>query len=194
MKYSRYWVFLGSYGAMFFMTFVSCFLGQFILYILPEQYMKFGAAILFFIFGGKSLYDVLIKKQEEDDNEEIEKEMEELNQKLTQKTKDIEEIQTSNQKVKNQVFVVEGYIVASQTFLQIFLGEWGDKSQITTIAMSASYDPIRVFVGSVIAHALCSATAVTGGRYISSFVSEKLLTIFGGIVFIFFGIFTLYNL
>jgi putative Ca2+/H+ antiporter (TMEM165/GDT1 family) len=79
MKYSRYWVFLGSYGAMFFMTFVSCFLGQFILLILPEYYMKFGAALLFLVFGIKNLYEGFLNKQEDDESEEIEKEMEELN-------------------------------------------------------------------------------------------------------------------
>jgi putative Ca2+/H+ antiporter (TMEM165/GDT1 family) len=60
--------------------------------------------------------------------------------------------------------------------------------------MSASYDPFKVFLGSAIAHCLCSGIAVTGGRYISSYVSERLLTIFGGFIFIAFGIFTLANL
>ena len=57
MKYSRNWVFIGSAGAMFLMTFISCFLGQFILFFLPELYMKIGAALLFFAFGGKALYE-----------------------------------------------------------------------------------------------------------------------------------------
>lgn len=60
MKYSRNWVFIGSAGAMLVMTFVSCFLGQFILYILPEFYMKLGAALLFFAFGIKALYEGVV--------------------------------------------------------------------------------------------------------------------------------------
>ena len=60
--------------------------------------------------------------------------------------------------------------------------------------MSASYDPMMVFLGSFVAHAVCSGVAVTGGRYVANYVSERLLTIFGGALFVIFGIITIYNL
>jgi putative Ca2+/H+ antiporter (TMEM165/GDT1 family) len=51
-----------------------------------------------------------------------------------------------------------------QTFTLTFLAEWGDRSQIATIALASAKDPYGVTVGGVLGHAMCSAVAVMGGR------------------------------
>ncbi|CAF9909177.1 MAG: hypothetical protein HETSPECPRED_008866 [Heterodermia speciosa] len=60
-----------------------------------------------------------------------------------------------------------------QTFIMTFLGEWGDRSQIATIAMAAGSDYWWVTGGAVTGHALCTAGAVIGGRAIAGRVSLR---------------------
>jgi putative Ca2+/H+ antiporter (TMEM165/GDT1 family) len=60
-----------------------------------------------------------------------------------------------------------------QTFVMTFLGEWGDRSQIATIAMAAGQDYWWVTLGAVLGHACCTGVAVIGGRAIAGKVSLK---------------------
>ena len=60
-----------------------------------------------------------------------------------------------------------------QTFVMTFLGEWGDRSQIATIAMAAGQDYWWVTGGATTAHLLCTAAAVVGGRAIAGRVSLR---------------------
>ena len=61
-----------------------------------------------------------------------------------------------------------------QTFVMTFLGEWGDRSQIATIAMAAGQDYWWVTGGAVSGHAICTAIAVVGGRAIAGRVSLRI--------------------
>lgn len=63
-----------------------------------------------------------------------------------------------------------------QTFVMTFLGEWGDRSQIATIAMAAGQDYWWVTGGAVSGHACCTAIAVIGGRAIAGRVSLRMGT------------------
>jgi hypothetical protein len=60
-----------------------------------------------------------------------------------------------------------------QTFVMTFLGEWGDRSQIATIAMAAGSDYWWVTGGAVVGHGCCTAVAVIGGRAIAGKVSMR---------------------
>lgn len=60
-----------------------------------------------------------------------------------------------------------------QTFVMTFLGEWGDRSQIATIAMAAGQDYWWVTLGAMCGHAVCTGVAVVGGRAIAGRVSMK---------------------
>ncbi|KAL6713513.1 GCR1-dependent translation factor 1 [Lecanora helva] len=75
-----------------------------------------------------------------------------------------------------------------QTFVMTFLGEWGDRSQIATIAMAAGQDYWWVTGGAVSGHAFCTAIAVIGGRAIAGRVSLRIVTLGGGFAFLVFGI------
>ncbi|KAL8660364.1 MAG: hypothetical protein Q9202_006635 [Teloschistes flavicans] len=74
-----------------------------------------------------------------------------------------------------------------QTFIMTFLGEWGDRSQIATIAMAAGQDYWWVTGGAVTGHAICTAAAVIGGRAIAGRVSLRVVTLGGGFAFLTFG-------
>lgn len=60
-----------------------------------------------------------------------------------------------------------------QTFAMTFLGEWGDRSQIATIAMAAGQDYWWVTIGAISGHGICTAAAVIGGRAIAGKVSMR---------------------
>ncbi|KAI1652599.1 UPF0016-domain-containing protein [Daldinia decipiens] len=75
-----------------------------------------------------------------------------------------------------------------QTFVMTFLGEWGDRSQIATIAMAAGQDYWWVTLGAVLGHACCTGVAVLGGRAIAGKVSLKVVTVGGAVAFLVFGL------
>ena len=61
-----------------------------------------------------------------------------------------------------------------QTFIMTFLGEWGDRSQIATIAMSTGADYWWVTAGALVGHFACTCVAVVGGRAIAGRVSLRM--------------------
>jgi len=75
-----------------------------------------------------------------------------------------------------------------QTFVMTFLGEWGDRSQIATVAMAAGSDYWWVTAGAVVGHGLCTAGAVLGGRAIAGRISMRNITLGGAIAFLIFGV------
>ncbi len=75
-----------------------------------------------------------------------------------------------------------------QTFVMTFLGEWGDRSQIATLAMAAGQDYWWVTLGAITGHACCTSVAVLGGRAIAGRVSMKVVTIGGAVSFLLFGV------
>ncbi|XP_055901795.1 uncharacterized protein LOC129938339 isoform X1 [Eupeodes corollae] len=89
-----------------------------------------------------------------------------------------------------------GTYMASRIFMQAFtmtfLAEWGDRSQLTTIILSAREDVYGVIVGGVLGHSMCTGLAVIGGRMIAQKISVKTVTIVGGIVFLLFAITSLF--
>ena len=75
-----------------------------------------------------------------------------------------------------------------------FLAEWGDRSQLATIALAASFSLFMVTLGALIGHFICTAAAVKIGEWISGRVNEKYVLLVGGIVFILSGFATLWLL
>ncbi len=62
-------------------------------------------------------------------------------------------------------------MILTQAFVMTFLAEWGDRSQIATIALAASYNLFMVNVGALLGHFLCTGGAVQLGEWISKRVS-----------------------
>ncbi|KAF3903326.1 hypothetical protein AA313_de0203436 [Arthrobotrys entomopaga] len=60
-----------------------------------------------------------------------------------------------------------------QTFVMTFLGEWGDRSQIATIAMAAGQDYWFVIIGAIVGHGCCTAGAVIGGKLLAERISVR---------------------
>ncbi|GBG24837.1 GDT1-like protein 3 [Hondaea fermentalgiana] len=75
-----------------------------------------------------------------------------------------------------------------ETFIIVFLAEWGDRSQISTITLASDASPLGVTLGGMIGHAICSSIAVWGGRLLASQISQRTVALSGSFVFFVFGI------
>ncbi|GAA5917416.1 hypothetical protein JCM5296_003803 [Sporobolomyces johnsonii] len=75
-----------------------------------------------------------------------------------------------------------------QAFILTFLAEWGDRSQITTIALAAAHNVWLVTFGTTLGHSFCTMLAVLGGRWISQHISIKHVTLGGATLFLLFGL------
>ena len=73
------------------------------------------------------------------------------------------------------------------TFALVFAAEWGDKSFLATIALSAAISPAGVTAGAVTGHGAATALAVLGGGVLSARVSASTLQYGGGLLFLVFA-------
>jgi len=74
------------------------------------------------------------------------------------------------------------------TFSLIALAEFGDKTQLAVIALSASYDRKKVFSGVILAFALVTGLGVLVGDVIYKFIPQELIRILAGLLFVAFGV------
>jgi putative Ca2+/H+ antiporter (TMEM165/GDT1 family) len=159
------------------MTVLSVLLGQ-VISLLPKAYIHYGAIALFLIFGVKLIIDAL--RMSSTATEAVVKEAEET-------------ISGQNPQTSIPIF---GKILARyphvgiwiQAFVMTFLAEWGDRTQISTIALAAANDPISVTLGAILGHGICTAIAVIGGRLVAGRISERVITGIGGVLFLVFGV------
>jgi Ca2+/H+ antiporter, TMEM165/GDT1 family len=81
--------------------------------------------------------------------------------------------------------------IVIESFVLTFVAEWGDRTQIATITLAAAKNPIGVTIGGIVGHTICSLIAVWGGKMIAGRISEKTITIVGGLLFILFAVLTI---
>lgn len=77
------------------------------------------------------------------------------------------------------------------TFSLIALAEFGDKTQLTVIALSAGYDRVKVFAGVILAFALVTGLGVMVGDGLLQLINPTLVKIIAGLLFVVFGIWIL---
>jgi putative Ca2+/H+ antiporter (TMEM165/GDT1 family) len=176
MRHSRQLVASAAIAALATMTLLSVLLGQAVA-LLPKAYIHYGEIVVFICFGLKLLYDAYrLPHQSKDamveDAAVAIREQCDLNL--------LSRLATSVQSQHLTVWL--------QGFTLVLLAEWGDRTQFSTVALSASYNPIGVILGAISGHGICTAIAVLGGRLIAGRISERTVTAIGGILFLIFGI------
>lgn len=72
----------------------------------------------------------------------------------------------------------------------IFVGEWGDRSMLATIALGAAQSPAGVASGAIAAHAIAASLAILGGALAGKYISEKGIQFVSGTLFILFAVAT----
>ncbi len=80
------------------------------------------------------------------------------------------------------------WAIILEAFVLVFVAEWGDRTQIATIALAAEKNPVGVSVGAILGHAICAIIAVNFGKILAGQITERQLTAAGGCLFIIFGV------
>ncbi|KAF0719140.1 Aste57867_1254 [Aphanomyces stellatus] len=186
MKHDRIVVFAGAISALIVMTVLSVVLGGVAALLLPPWLTHYAGAILFVVFGAKMLYDSR-EMNANGPSEELTEVEEELEGKKNAEEAGNAESGTI-ESVPKAVGAEGMFQVFSQGFLLTFLAEWGDRSQIATITLSASNDAFGVTLGAILGHSMCTGLAVVGGKFLASRISEKTVTIVGGAMFLLFAL------
>ncbi|PSN13720.1 hypothetical protein C7293_14805 [filamentous cyanobacterium CCT1] len=168
-RHPRRWVFAGVTAALFVMTVLSVAIGQ-VVTIFPERYVQGLTVALFLGFGLKLLVDASRMRGpgslEDEQAEALEA---------------VEEREAGVKKWTVKTVLLEAFSLT-------FVAEWGDRTQFATIALAAANHPVGVVLGATLGHAVCAAIAVACGKLIAGRISERWLTIVGGVLFIVFGL------
>lgn len=140
-RYSRLISFAGSIGALGVMTVISTLLGQLFNAVPPSltqgvPFADYVAVAAFSYFGLKTLYD---SSQMTTDNIGMDEEKEDAEKTVEEMSKD-----ERRKSILSQVL---------QTFTVVFAAEIGDRSFLSTIALSAANNPFAVASGAIFAHA-----------------------------------------
>ena len=214
MRHTRILVFSAALSALIAMTILSALLGHAFPTILPRRLTTLAAALLFFVFGARSLREGLAMPKHAgvgEELKEVEAELEEKEHDMarhrsrtgsTLSPYDLESARgRSPGAMKSHggepsppisrsptpagrrsdrtagLMNLLGLVLSPawvQTFIMTFLGEWGDRSQISTIAMAAGQDYWWVTLGAIVGHACCTGLAVIGGRALAGRVSMRM--------------------
>jgi putative Ca2+/H+ antiporter (TMEM165/GDT1 family) len=70
----------------------------------------------------------------------------------------------------------------------LMCSEWGDKSQISAIALAPQYGYFPIVIGGALAHMSCITLALLAGTLIKKCMHDSVLAVIGGILFLVFGI------
>lgn len=170
MHHPRRLVFIGATSALAAMTILSVLFGQ-VVSLLPKVYIHYAEIALFIAFGIKLLYDASKMSAAACDTEVVEEAEAAVKQ---------ADLQLPKQKT--------GLAIVIEAFMLTFMAEWGDRTQIATIALAAGNNPIGVTIGAILGHAICAAIAVIGGKMIAGRISERQITFIGGCLFLVFGV------
>ena len=218
MKNSRSLVFISSASALLIMTILSVCMGVAVT-VIPKLYTHYASIVLFVCFGLKMLKEAYdLNTVDCSENGEPVSEFDEVKRSLekspseTQKASsssaqqledaaalnppqeavgaEVEQKQVSKLLAK-LIGTVHVAPIVFEVFTMIFVAEWGDRSQISTVILAAREDVIGVFVGSLSGHVFCTGLAVIGGRFVADMISVRTMTFIGALIFLFFAIFAI---
>ncbi|KAG6865540.1 hypothetical protein C0991_001733 [Blastosporella zonata] len=214
MRHPRLTVFLGAFLSLALMSLLSAAMGHILPTLIPRTYTQLAAGGLFLVFGAKMMKEARemkggsekIQEEMREAQEEIEEDEEEgkggpiVMREMEEGVKEehvVDEIKkpaksTAREGLRNFFNLFFGPVFV-QAFILTFLGEWGDRSQIATIALGAAHNMYLVAFGTIVGHSACTALAVLGGRYLSTKISVKHVTFGGSLLFLLFGLIYLYE-
>ncbi|KAJ3153932.1 hypothetical protein HDU89_008798 [Geranomyces variabilis] len=189
MKNPRLLVFSSAISALAVMTVLSAFLGHIAPLFISKQHTQACAAILFLVFGVRMLWDGrnMTGKECQDELREVAAELDE--KESAEEALDMEGGGQPGTPPSPQSWLkrallavlhvakVAGSRMTSPVWVEgfalTFLAEWGDRSQIATVALAGAEDFWWVTIGSLCGHSICTAVAVIGGRMLASKISVK---------------------
>jgi Ca2+/H+ antiporter, TMEM165/GDT1 family len=183
MRHPRVVVFSGAIAALSIMTVLGVALGLVVPNLISKDTVSKAAFVLYTFFGCRLLYIAWKADPAATMQEEVSEVEEKLGGGLGPKPP-AGPLRRALNRVCTPIFL--------EAFILTFLAEWGDRSQITTIALAAHKEPYGVVVGGIIGHAFCTGLAVLGGRVIALKISQRVVAIAGGLLFFVFAFHALF--
>ncbi|KAK8712156.1 hypothetical protein V6N13_147403 [Hibiscus sabdariffa] len=160
MRHPKSTVLSGALAALFVMTVLSTGLGRIVPNLISRKHTNSAATVLYAFFGLRLLYIAW----RSDTKGSQKKEMEEVEEKL----------ETGQGKTYYRRFLSRFCTpIFLESFILTFLAEWGDRSQIATIALATHKNAVGVAVGAMIGHTICTSLAVVGGSMLAAKISQR---------------------
>jgi putative Ca2+/H+ antiporter (TMEM165/GDT1 family) len=175
MRQPRISVWSGAVASLSLMTVGASAVGSAAPLLLPPTLTHYAAIGLFTFFGVRMLIDSA------DANDGVSDELREVEE-------EHEEGGDGGSGGDAMSVWAAAWAIVLQAFVLTFTAEWGDRSQVATLAMAADTDVYGVSLGATFGHCLCTGLAVIGGRLLSTRISEKVVLIFGGSLFLIFAV------
>ncbi|XP_073100539.1 GDT1-like protein 5 [Elaeis guineensis] len=188
MRYPRRLVLAGCLMALIVMTILSALLGWAAPNLISRKWTHHVTTVLFFIFGFWSLWEGFTEDGEVEELKEVEAKLDADWKAGTGGTNGGSK-GDNDLKKQQRPFLTQFFSpIFLKAFSISFFGEWGDKSQIATIGLAADEHPFGVVLGGIMAQALCTTAAVLGGKSLASQISEKMVALSSGVLFLVFGL------
>nr|XP_004492832.1 GDT1-like protein 3 [Cicer arietinum] len=175
MRHPKSIVLSGALTALIIMTVLSTGLGRIVPNLISKKHTNSAATVLYLFFGLRLLYIAW----RSDPKSSQKKEMEEVEEKL-----ESGQGKTSYRRFFSR-FCTPIFL---ESFILTFLAEWGDRSQIATIALATHKNALGVATGATIGHTICTSVAVVGGSMLASRISQRSVATVGGLLFLGFSL------
>lgn len=205
MRNSRVVVFAAGFSSLVIMTVLSGIVGHALPSLISKRVTQFLASLLFVVFGIKLLREGLSMSKDvgvEEEWAEVEEEIQtkRLNSQM-EESEGGEPSSSSNKQpwyyaIGTQINDLASFILSPvfiQVFVMTFLGEWGDRSQIATIALAAGSDYWFVIIGAILGHGVCTFAACVGGKLLAKKISMRNVTLGGAVAFFVFAVLYFYE-
>ncbi|XP_042407603.1 GDT1-like protein 5 isoform X1 [Zingiber officinale] len=188
MRHPRKIVLSGCLSALIVMTILSASLGWAAPNLISRKWSHHITTILFFGFGFWSLWEGFTEDGEAEELAEVEAKLS-ADWKAEGDSSKSNFKQSDDLKKQQRPFLTQFFSpIFLKAFSITFFGEWGDKSQIATIGLASDANPLGVVLGGIIGQALCTTAAVLGGKTLASQISEKMVALSSGVLFLIFGL------
>ncbi|XP_028790360.1 GDT1-like protein 4 [Neltuma alba] len=175
MRHPKSTVLSGALSALIIMTVLSTGLGRIVPNLISRKHTNSAATVLYAFFGLRLLYIAW----RSDSKSSQKKEMEEVEEKL-----EAGQGKTTFRRFFSR-FCTPIFL---ESFILTFLAEWGDRSQIATIALATHKNALGVAVGATFGHTICTSLAVVGGSMLASKISQRTVATIGGLLFLCFSV------
>ncbi|CAO2184392.1 unnamed protein product [Urochloa humidicola] len=175
MRHPKSTVLSGALSALVVMTVLSTGLGRIVPNLISRKHTNSAATVLYAFFGLRLLYIAWCS----DSKATQKKEIEEVEEKLEA---------GQGKSTFRRVFSRFCTPIFLESFVLTFLAEWGDRSQIATIALATHKNAVGVATGATLGHTICTSIAVVGGSMLASKISQGTVATIGGLLFLGFSL------